>query len=95
MDLFSVLRAAGDIVKQVNHYSASIQDSQKVFQSFQSKLTSTHKLLTSLEALVKEDYGDDYVSIPSSSQETTAGSKRDRSVLWLIEDKGELEQLHL
>ena len=94
MDLFAVLRAAGDIIKQVNHYSASIEDAEKVFRSFQSKLASTHKLLTRLEALVKEDYGDAYESIPSSSsQETMAGSKRDRSILRLIEDEGELEQL--
>ena len=94
MDLFSVLRAAGDLIKQVNHYSASIEDAEKVFRSFQSKLASTHKLLTSLEALVKKEYGDTYEFIrSSSSQETMAGSKRDRSILRLIEDEGELEQL--
>ena len=93
MDLISILRAAGDTIKQVNHYSASIEDAEKVCQSFRSKLNSTHKLLTSLEALVKEDYGDAYASMSSASQDVVVGSKRNRSIVQLIKDEGELDSL--
>ena len=92
MDLFSVLRAAGDLVKQVNHYSAATEEAAKFFEAFKPHLDSTLNLLTSLETLIKENYDDTRTSTPSPSQET-AGQKRKRSILRSIEDEIELSKL--
>ena len=88
MDIFSVLRTTVEIIRVVDQYAISSKDTESSFESLTVQLDSTRKLLASLEKLVTES-GDE----SNTSNETTANPSQDNSVMRLIEDEGQPEQL--
>ena len=87
MDPISLIHAANSIVNQVKQHSKSIEDTDKIFESFKLTIDPTCKLLATLET-IKKDYGD---VLPNSS--VAAGSKRDRLALVVDEYDDQLKRI--
>ena len=93
MDTSSILRTTVEALSAVDAYLASLKEEAKSFEALKVKLDSTRKLLASLQDLIKEDCSDTYYSVPHSSSEDAACRSQGNSILRLIEDGGQLNQI--
>ena len=87
MDPISLFHAANSIVNQVKRRSTSIEDTEKIFESFKLTIDPTRKLLAALESF-KEDHSD---VLPNS--QIAAGSQRDRLALPVDEYDDQLKRV--
>ena len=93
MDLFSVLQTTVEIIRSVDQYALSSKDAVKPFESLKEQLASTCKLLETLEKLVRDGIDDEDYSQPNTSYKTAENLSQGSSILRLIEDEGQMEQL--
>ena len=66
MDLSSILSTTAAVINSVNDYATSVKGASKACESLKAELSSTQKILSELDSLVKED-GNDVCRIVSES----------------------------